>query len=219
MLTGGLKITDDKIFYEAIRQESYKKLQNNIPKISSKIKPDVSNIISRELNNSPTVNELLAGKLKDDFGLFGNVAKVTITNIINHLSENIKLIIVRSATAGSVLTISVELLSGDITKLISVPGASFPVRGGTGSVDWLEWLLTRGTQVVIGDYWLYPNAKGRTRSGGNKVMKKIEGKSRDPFRVDPNYAGTIDDNFITRALESVADDILNVVASEIERTI
>lgn len=219
MLTGGLKITGDKIFYEAMRQETYKRIQNNLSKISSKVKPNISNIISKELNNSSTVIELLGGKLKDDFGLFGNVAKVTIANIINHLSENINIIITKSAAAGSILTISVELLSGDITKLIAVPGASFPVRGGTGSIDWLEWLLTRGTQVIIGDYWIYPNAKGRTRSGGDKIMQKISGKARDPFRVDPNYAGTINDNFITRSVESVADDILNVVASEIERTI
>ena len=42
-------------------------------------------------------------------------------------------------------------------------------------------------------------------------MKKIESTARDPFRVDPNYAGTADDNFITRAIEPYHDDILNIV--------
>ena len=48
-------------------------------------------------------------------------------------------------------------------------GGSFPARGG--NVDWLEWLLTRGTQVVIGDFWLFEHARGFTRSGGSSIMR------------------------------------------------
>jgi hypothetical protein len=214
-MKASLKIKSDRVFYEASSEEMYKQIQKNIVSIQNKVKPQISSIILNELMNSNTVNSLLAGKLKDDFGLFGNVVNVTVNNIVNTISQNIQIQITRSKKAGSILTIAVNLLPQNISELFSVAGGSFPSKGG--NVDWLEWLLTRGTQVIIGDYWLFPNAKGFTRSGGTSIMKRIESKPREPFRVDSNYAGSPDDNFITRAIESVADDILDAVAIQLER--
>jgi hypothetical protein len=85
-------------------------------------------------------------------------------------------------------------------------------------VDWLEWLLTRGTQVVIGDFWLFEHARGSTRSGGSSIMRRIENIPREPFRVDPNFSGTIDDNFITRAIQSQSDELLRVLGSAVNRS-
>lgn len=209
------KIVDDKIVY-AVQKNMNKRFRTIIPQIKSEIKPKISNIILNQLNKSDTVQSLLSGKLKDDFGLFGNVAKVTLTNIIIEISEGIELNIESSQKSGSIITTTLDILPySDFDKIISVAGGSFPSMGG--NVDWLEWLLTRGTQVVIGDYWIFPYAKGKTRSGGNSIMKMIESKPRRPFRVDPNYAGTIEDNFITRAVESVRDDISKVLLEAVDR--
>lgn len=217
MSKASLKITDTMIFYEAAKKETLKKVMSNINKITNNSKSKISSIILSALNNSSTVQSLLSGKLRDDFGLFGNVVDVTISNIVKHISENIKLQVNQSTTAGSILVISVELLPGDFNKIVSLPGGSIPSRGGP--VDWLEWLLTKGTQVVVADYWIYTNAKGFTRSGGSSIMKKIESTPRDPFRVDPNYAGTPDDNFITRSLEPFHKDIISVIANEVSRSV
>lgn len=217
MSKASLKITDTMIFYEAAKKETLKKVMSNINKITNNSKSKISSIILSALNNSSTVQSLLSGKLRDDFGLFGNVVDVTISNIVKHISENIKLQVNQSTTAGSILVISVELLPGDFNKIVSLPGGSIPSRGGP--VDWLEWLLTKGTQVVIADYWIYTNAKGFTRSGGSSIMRKIESTPRDPFRVDPNYAGTPDDNFITRSLEPFHKDIISVIANEVSRSV
>lgn len=217
MSKASVKITDDRIFYEAASREIYKVVQSKSDLIKSRSKPEISKLILQSLNDSETTRSLLAGKLRDDFGLFGNVVLVTLDNIVKHISENIDLTISKSKKSGVMLVIAVDILPGDFYKILSVPGASYNSRGGP--VDWLEWLVTKGTQVVIGDYWLFPYAKGFTRSGGSSIMKKIESTPREPFRVDPNYAGTADDNFITRAIEMKADDILNAIALEIDRNI
>lgn len=216
-MVASLKIADTAIFYEAASKESYKIIAANIGKITANVKPKISSIIGLALNNSDTVRSLLSGKLKDDFGLFGNVVDTTIGNIINYISNNIKIHVDKSSSTAIALTITVEILSGDFKKIILVPGGSYPSRGG--QVDWLEWLITRGTQVVVGDYWLFPYAKGFTRSGGNSIMKKIGSTQREAFRVDPDYAGTIDDNFITRAIEGTGSEIINAVAAEISRSL
>ena len=63
------KIIDNKIVAAVDRQVN-EKISRALPQISSKIKPEVSSIILRSLSESPTVQSLLSGKLKDDFGLF-----------------------------------------------------------------------------------------------------------------------------------------------------
>ena len=210
------KIIDNKIVAAVDRQVN-EKIGRALPQISSKIKPEVSSIILRSLSESPTVQSLLSGKLKDDFGLFGNVVDTTINNIISVISEGINVKLERSKTAGSIVTTTLEILPyKDFDKIISVAGGSFPARGG--NVDWLEWLLTRGTQVVIGDFWLFEHARGFTRSGGSSIMRRIENIPREPFRVDSNFSGTIDDNFITRAIQSQSDELLRVLGSAVNRS-
>jgi hypothetical protein len=218
MSTASFKITDEKIIFNALRDDITKKVQSAIGKITQDVKPKISAIILKTLNDSNTVQSLLSGKLKDDFGLFGNVVNVTVVNITKQISDNININIARSTKSNAILNTTLEILpTTDYAKIISVPGGSFPSRGG--NVDWLEWLLLRGTQVVIGDFWIFRNATGFTRSGGNSIMKKIESVPREPFRVDPNHAGTLDDNFITRAIQSASDDILNALVASVDRSI
>lgn len=209
-------IIDNKIV-AAVDKQINAKISKVLPLIASSVKPEVSSVILRVLLQSPTVNSLLSGKLKDDFGLFGNVVNTTVNNILTVISEGVNVKLEKSKTAGSIVTTTLEILPyADFDKIISVAGGSIPARGG--NVDWLEWLLTRGTQVVIGDFWLFEHAKGFTRSGGSSIMKKIQNKPRDPFRVDPNFAGTIDDNFITRAIQSASDELSKILGSAVNRS-
>ena len=214
-MRGSFKITNDIIFYEAAEKEALKRMKSLIPSVSNSVQPDVARVILKSLNDSPTTKSLLAGKLKHDFGLFGNVASVTVNGIVKYISDNVLIKIGASKISGSMFSLAIEIPTTD-ENIINTPGGSFPSKGG--DVDWLEWLLTKGTQVVIGNFWLFPYAKGRTRSGGNSIMAEVKTMSRQPFRVDPNFAGTVENNFITRSIESVGEDILNVVANAFIRS-
>lgn len=200
-----------------IREDLSKRMKKNSQKISVDSKKNVSEIVQKALFASPTTSSLLSGKLKDDFGLTNNIANTAVNNIIKAISENIELKIISSNNGSLVSTVIIQLLPSDIKKLVSVGGASFPST--RGQVDWLEWLLTRGSQIVVGDFWLYPKARGKTRSGGTSIMVEIGQTPRQPFRVDPAHAGTIDDNFITRALEPFYNDILIAVADSTRKNI
>lgn len=214
--SASLKVVDERILYDAMTKDMYARMNMRMPRILSDVKPKVSKILLQSLSNSATVQSLMSGKLKEDFGLFGNVVNVTVQEICKIISENVKLNANPSTKSLIILNTTLELLpSQNYAKLIKAAGGSFPSRGG--NVDWLEWILTRGTQVVVGDYWLFPFARGRTRSGGSSVMKEIEKTARDPFRVDPNFAGTLEDNFITRAIQSSSDDILSALAISIDK--
>jgi len=216
MLYVDLKITDPKVFSNIISSDFNKKVGGNLPKIASKVKPQVSKIISDALYSSPTTQSLLSGSLRDDFGLYGNVANITINNIIKHFSENIELNI-KSGGKNMAAVILIDVMPSNFETVAKLPVGYF-LSSKQRPVPWLDWLITKGTQVVVGDFWMYDNAKGRTRSGGNKVMIPIGRKAKEPFRVDPSHAGTIDDNFITRALDPVADDIIRIIAAEFIRS-
>ena len=71
--------------------------------------------------------------------------------------------------------------------------------------------------MVIADYALFDGAKGRTRSGGSSVMIPVVNNA--PFRVDPEHAGTIADNFISRALDPAKDEIGKLIINEMQRSI
>jgi len=217
-MPASLSITDDRIFMQAASAESQKLINSKLNFIQNNVTRQASAIILASLSNSDTVQSLLSGSLRDDFGLFGNSVQVTVNNIVKYVSQNIKIKIEQYKSGGFIFRITVQLLSSnDLQNIIEVPLGSFPSRGGM--VNWLEWLTTKGSQVVIGDYWVYPYAKGKTRSGGTKIMNKLTSPQGEPFRVDPKYAENADSNFITRAIEDVADEILNIVALEVEKVV
>jgi hypothetical protein len=62
-----------------------------------------------------------------------------------------------------------------------------------GDLHWLEWLLKRGDSIIVTNYTYNPSS-GLGRSGlGNMIPGGA-------FRVPPQFSGTEDNNFITRAL-------------------
>lgn len=207
-------IGGDRVVEKAVSVGILKILTSKTGAINSSVKKAILPIIESAMYNSPTLASLLHGKLRDDFGLQSGEAIPLATEIIAYLVRNFDV----SISKGLRTEISLRFLpvdEGIISKLSS--GAFQSINGH--QVTWLEWLLTRGTEVIIGDYWLFTNATGVTRSGGTSVMVKIGTKQRQPFRVDPEHAGTNEDNFITRALSAAYPQILEVAANEIVRAL
>jgi len=62
-----------------------------------------------------------------------------------------------------------------------------------GNLHWLDWLLTKGDEIIISNYQYNPQT-GLGRSGlGNMIPGGV-------FRVPPQFSGTANNNFVTRAL-------------------
>ena len=80
-----------------------------------------------------------------------------------------------------------------------------------GDLHWLDWLLLRGDNVIVTNFQYNPSS-GLGRSGlGNMIDGGV-------FRVPPEFSGTKDDNFITRAftnpiVESQLSDLLSRIFS------
>lgn len=109
-------------------------------------------------------------------------------------------------------------------RIVAVPGnyddvlsdiSAFQSTAKGETLHWLEWLLLEGDKKIIRQYdvKLGKNKASRT---GNAVMVK----SQKSWGVPSIYAGTSENNWVTRAINSIGDsEIIDIIQSELNRVI
>ena len=158
--------------------------------------------------NAEFVASLTGGLLGGDFGLTAEKAQSVTQEIIDEVAANTTARFV----PGSGLIIGslvVELRPGLSPALIS--RASYLSSGHT--IDWLSWLLRAGSQVVVMDHSVAYGNFPTSRSG--KAIMRHDGGM---FRVDPAFAGTQEDNVLSRYLCDQAPAILDIMVRGIRRS-
>lgn len=170
--------------------------------IEQQIKP----LVSAALLSSPEIRSLSSGELRIDFGLTQDPSADIVNAITNSLSVRVrKAIATASDIQGGIL---ITLQPTDYNNLFSLSVATQITEKGD-VLPWLEWLLTLGQQVVIADFGVEYGSYGRT--GGGRM---VEGAT--PFKVNSQYAGTVDRNFITRAVEKISPQIQNIIIKALQ---
>jgi len=200
---------------DAVRKQIDKKIKKSYSRIESSIQDLVQERARSQLMSSNVMQSIVAGKLRSDFGLSQAMASSSVKEIIDHISDNIEVSFTSKSRSGALATLSLNLLPMGVNGLASLPAGNYISTGkfGGGDVTWLTWLLTRGTQILIGDFFVFENPEGKTRSG-ESVMQKI-GKGSQPFRIDPGLSGTEDDNFVTRALGPIIPQIRETIFKKV----
>lgn len=87
-------------------------------------------------------------------------------------------------------------------ELVTMDFASFTSEKGH-LVNWLYWLLFSGNAIVVADYEVAYGDVGRT---GQAIMIKS-----GSFRVPQQFAGTPENNWITRAANNSLPRIRNII--------
>ena len=72
-------------------------------------------------------------------------------------------------------------------------------------LDWLKWLLLYGDRTIISGYEFTIKNDNKSRTGRGIMQGSVSGS----WRVPSDYAGNVDNNWIIKGIESVADDIEN----------
>ena len=93
-----------------------------------------------------------------------------------------------------------NLLSLAVANVITERGEVLP---------WLEWLLTAGNAIVIAGYSVEYGNFQTSRTGG-AIMEPV-----GFFKVDSQFSGTPENNFITRAIEPYGEEINNLIKSSL----
>jgi hypothetical protein len=196
----------EKLMVEALAREGRYALKN----ASRRIKTRVKNIVYDAINDCPEMTELsdYNGKLRLDFGLTSDPTPAIIKGIVDSVFVEVRKIIPSGGKLKGGITIGIQPVGA--ANLFSLSEAVQEIEAG-GYIPWLRWLLFEGDRVIIQDYGVeYKLGAGRT--GGARMIEEAP-----PFRVDPRYSGTIESNFITRALYPFIPAINQTIRQELTR--
>lgn len=196
---------------QAIRSHVKNRANRTFKQVESLVKQKLETKIRSNILSSNTTRSLLNGKLRSDFGLNPTDAGIAVAAIVDHIVNNLEVNLKYSFRGKNIATFTLDLLPMGIEELSVLPQGNYLSTGkfGGGDVSWLTWLLTKGTTVVIGDYYVLENPRGASRSGSSVMQKN--GKGGSGFRVDPAFAGTAQDNFVIRALEPIIPEIIDEI--------
>lgn len=201
-----LKLTDsinliEKKVNKAIAEEVNRKISLG----RNKLLVNCKSLVSQWILDQPEIQSLksnnidsLAGQLGLYPGQGDNFTYAIILAIEN--SVNVQLQTFTESLIGGVY---VNFQPSNFLNLLGLGVGTVYYEGGR--LPWLQWLLEKGDSIIVVNYQYNPQT-GLGRSG---LGNMITGGS---FRIPPEFSGTIDDNFITRALVGTnqANQIANI---------
>lgn len=183
--------------------KALKNLRNTIP-------VEVKNAIISE----PEYQSLISGKLRYEFGIPD--ASSAVNSIVDSWANNIVIDTIPIVVSGNGLKggFSINMIKDDYSDVLNLAGSTIKDSKSGAVLPWLEWLLLYGGQIIIKNYRVQmgPNANSRT---GMAVMVS----SKENWRVPPEFAGTKNNNWISRALNRLDTIIPNLIQKEIENNI
>lgn len=187
-----------------IKKEVKKYIDKRLPKISRTIEGRIRYAIVSTLRESLEYQALTTGQLRGELGIPDTSV---VDRIIEAVADNA--IITLDSTLGVFGGIRIGILLDDYNDLLTMPEASYFYTSNEGIkvIEWLRWMLSEGTNLIVLDYDFDPSSNGRTGLG---VMKKGTG-----WQIPTEFAGTFNDNFLTRALASIESQIDDIVRQEI----
>lgn len=169
----------------------YREMRNNIPQI----------LISH-IKSQPEYSSLIGGKLMGEFGLPDAASRLS--NILSTIESGAIIQTKPISISGSQIkgSIKLQMVQKDFSDLLSLGDSSFTTEKGS-NLQWLSWLLKEGDSIIIADYTFALGSFASSRTGMG-IMRQFGGSS---WRVPPEFAGTITNNWITRAIDSASSDI------------
>lgn len=176
---------------------------NNVIKY---IKINLPEVVRNAIVSTPEYQSLVGGQLQFELGIPDVNQKIS--GLLNIWMNNMvyEYQIPRIANNKIISNFSVGMIRVDFDDVIYSEYAT--IRDVKGySLPWLEWLLMEGNTILVPAHEVLfgPSSYSRT---GNAIMRKNKNRN---WKVPAQYAGTLNDNWITRALDSAESDIQDVL--------
>ena len=179
------------------------KLNTYIPFIKQQIKPIIFDLINSSVKNSKEYLAMTTGRL---FGEFGEPNIISaIEDIIKAINDNVEIKVQPFRLNGKSIQGSFEVgvLKLDYSDVLNLPSISFISEGGF-NIEWLRWLLFEGdTKIISTHSFVTSSSVIRYSRTGTGIMKKGVG-----WGVPSIYSGTSGDNWLTKALDKIDENII-----------
>lgn len=201
-------LEDDREIQKRIHRAIADSLNKIITKNGKRAEQLLHRLVPNWIRSQPEIISLLAEQdptsLNAQFGLVPGQGPIVLDEIVAAIIQatSFKLERIDRTLLGGV---KIEIQPKDFNNVISSPNGL--VKYPFANLNFLDWLLLKGdTTIVVGHAYTISPGKGRSGSG---VMV-----SGGVWRVPPEFSGTADNNFITRAFmgrEKVLSDLLQQI--------
>jgi|694.fasta_scaffold00279_8 hypothetical protein len=185
-------------------------LDPKIKQAASKTSEKLPKLVSEALRQEPEYLSLLSGQLKAELGL---ASSSDVEAVIEAISSSIELKTQslsanRSGIKGG-FTINM-IRAKDAGGVIGLDIAKINDKGY--SLPWLQWLLFAGNEVLIKNYKVEFGPDPNSRSG-LAIMKPSSSSS---WRVPPEFVGSEENNWITRAITRIENNVYDLIVKAVE---
>lgn len=190
-------------------------VQNTFNKSIPQIQNKLEALIREAIINEPEYTSLVGGQLRAELGIPDAVSKVQ--DLLDLWIANIQVDITpfKITNLGLSGGFSINCIRSDFSDVLSSSAAEVQDQIRGYSLPWLSWLLLEGGKILVKDHTVVigPNNASRT---GDAIMRNT---MRSSWRVPPEFAGTVKDNWITRAIDKLEDSVLDIFKNTIESNI
>ena len=189
-----------------------KEINGYLNRATPKIKINVQELLGNVLRNTPEYESLVGqGKLQKEFGLDNPTARLLAIFAVWLNSIRVDVQRVRATTRSLVGGLTISMIYSDYADVTNLPEANVVTDKGE-ILPWLSWLLEFGDRVIIYEYDVYPKIGIRSTPGSRSGLGIMIKPTRGKWGVPPEFSGTIDDNWVTRALYNISvEEITKVV--------
>ena len=177
---------------------------------SKSIENKCKNLVSKWISAQPEIESLTSGlpsSLAGQFGLIPGSESFAIKDIIESVENSISLTLQKfdNKLNGGLY---IYFQPSNFANLLGLSSGHTFYRDG--DLHWMDWLLNQGDRIIVVNYSYNP----QTGVGRSKLGNMVNSGS---FRVPPEFSGTPDDNFITRALigRKQESEIFNIIMKEL----
>lgn len=207
-----LKLLDNnKIITNNILQALLPEVNNYLKDVVSYLQSSLPPVIRNAIINTPEYDSISGGTLKYEFGIPDPSSKLS--GLLELWSRNIQInYSAPKISNGSIRgSFSANMIRVDFSDVLYSDYAIMTDNLRGYSLPWLEWLLLEGNKTIIKNYNVVigPNKYSRT---GMAVMRD----SLTSWSVPSQFAGTISDNWITRAIDQAEGEIQSVIDKAVE---
>ena len=205
-------VTTPSQFAATVKFLAAKPIDRILTKARPVIQNRISNLLRTAIEGSLTIRSLKGGKLQVDFGLTDDVASAATADIVNAVVSSIKVFFKKSRRGKTLGKLVIQIDPATVSAVVQASPHGI-YNSNEHQITWLNWLMTRGTQVVVEDFEVVStDYDDRSRSGGGLMLP-----TGGVFRVGPEFAGTPGDNFITRAIIANDRNIRGIIQEEFRR--
>lgn len=184
-------------------------LTSKMSGIHTRIATRTSELIREELMASSETNSILSGKLRAELGVAD--ASSELESIFDAIAQKVKVSVKKttSSSRGVSMHVKISAVPLDIDSIAGSLG-TYTTKKGT-QIPWFKWLTTLGDRVIVRDY-ITETGKPRVSRTGDMIM--VKGKSG--WRVPPEFSGTEEDNFVTRATDKILPKLGDFIRKTVE---